>query len=85
MTPFEPTVDPNDGVFRMLARLEAPEPSAMRARRVIDRCQHALTRRERWRQRRQEARRQFVETSVVGGLALVFVVGMILDLVRWQR
>ena len=31
MTPFEPTVDPNDGVFRMLARLEAPEPSAMRA------------------------------------------------------
>ena len=84
MTPLEPLVDPNDGVFRMLARLEAPVPNAARAHRVLLHSQHALIRRARWRERRRDARRQVLELGLVGGLAVVFVVGMILDLVRWN-
>lgn len=77
--------DQDDTVMRLLARLEAPEPNAARAGLLRDRCQRALTRRERWCQRRRQVRHQLIEISLVGGLALVFVVGMIIDLVRWHE
>ena len=75
--------DQDDPLVRILSRLPAAAPDAARAARTRHRCHAAARRLERAAQRRRELRRA-LEPVVVGGFALIYLVAVAADLLRWH-
>jgi len=76
-------VNQDDPILRLLARLPEQTPDAARAQRIVRRCHSAMARRERRRLRRRRLARRSLEPAVVGGFSLVYLIGMVHDLLRW--
>jgi len=79
--------DANGPMLRILARLPAAAPDALRSERVRARCHAVLARRQ-----PREARsgngvglaRRVIEPALVGGFCLCYVSAVILDALRSQ-
>lgn len=79
MTAFEP----NDPIFRRLARLPPATPDPLRTERVRERCLNTIARRARRSPvRRAGFIRRSIESAVVGGFSVVYLAALVLDLAR---
>jgi len=67
-----------------LSRLPTPAPDPDRAARVLDRCHRQLARQQRRLLQRKRLLRRVPEPAIIGALALIDVVAMMRNLLRWR-
>ena len=77
--------DTDDRLLLDLGRLRLHQPDPVQAERIRARCAATLTRRQSSRRRPAYETRLPLQSTVVAGLCLAYVVGMILDVLQLHR
>ena len=79
-------IDRDDPLLMLnrLSRLPTPAPDPARAAQVLDRCHRQLARRQRRLLQRQRLLRRVPEPAVIGAFALIYVVAIMRNLLRWR-
>ena len=81
------TVPDDDPVLRLLERLPAATPDAVRTERTQARCHQLAARQARSLARRAElgsAIRRGLEPAVVAGFSVTYVIALVHTLLRWH-